>query len=98
MRYLIPAILALALLVPSAPAEPTATTSVSVRVAKKWIRERMREKFYVRPGSIVISNCRHGYTKSGRHRVLCDTYFEEQDTFRAYCGWGRVVTYRTFYA
>ena len=100
-RFAICAVLSLCLLLPAAPtstAEPTATTSVSIYTAKKWIRAQMRAKFREIPGSVRVGSCRHGYSgASGRHRVLCDTYFEEAGTYKGWCGWGRVVTYVTFY-
>ena len=99
-RSLISPAIFLALAFPSTTVadNPEASSSVSVYTAKREIRQLVREREpTLARGSLYVGNCRHGYSRQGRHRVLCDVYFEKTDAYTGRCGWGRVVTYRTFW-
>jgi hypothetical protein len=90
LRHLVTAILLATLLTPAT------ADAISVRYAKKRITNLIVTQPDYKRGSVYVARCRRGYTTVGRPRVLCDVYFETRD-FRAWCGWGRVVEYRTFY-
>lgn len=86
----------------AATAKPIAHSSVSKRYTRHLLRRVIRQNDPgLVSGSIIISDCRKGYTRDGWPRVYCHAISWDRrrnGRFHTVCAWGKVVEKQTYFS